>query len=368
MKRTLLYNRHKALSARFVVFAGYEMPLQYTGVIDEHHAVRKSAGIFDVSHLSRIEINGKDTISLINKLITTDLEKLKQGYSQYTFLCNENGGIIDDLLVYKKPDDSIFLCGNAINRGKVAAWLKKHAVSLSADKAGYNVVIKDITDATCQIAIQGPEAQKILQSHASTKLSEIKKFAFAEINFDDIILLVSRTGYTGEDGFELYITASMAESVWDRLLSGGAAPNLKPAGLGARDTLRLEMGYLLYGHDIDQKTTPLEAGLERFILFEKSDFIGKEALITQRQNGLKRILIGFEMIDKGIPRQGYRILAKETEIGAVTSGNMSPTLKKGIGLGYVDIGYNKTGNEIIIDIREKALLARVVSLPFYRKK
>ncbi|MBI5043850.1 MAG: glycine cleavage system aminomethyltransferase GcvT [Nitrospirae bacterium] len=359
MKRTPMYNRHKDLGARFIEFAGWEMPLQYAGVIEEHHAVRKSAGLFDVSHLTRIEIKGKDAISFINKLITTDLEKLKQGYSQYTLLCNENGGIIDDLLLYKKPDGSILLCANAINREKIIAWLNNHSSS-------YNIDISDITDTTSQIAIQGPEAQGILQKITSTNLSEIKRFAFAEINFDGINLLVSRTGYTGEDGFEIYSPASIAESVWDRLIATGSASNLKPAGLGARDTLRLEMGYLLYGHDIDEKTTPLEAGLERFVSFEKENFIGREALIAQRQNGIKRRLIGFEMIDNGIPRQGYKMLAKGIEIGAVTSGNISPTLKKGIGIGYVNIGYDKTGDEIMIEIRGKAVLAKVVSLPFYQ--
>ncbi|MBI5182319.1 MAG: glycine cleavage system aminomethyltransferase GcvT [Nitrospirae bacterium] len=359
MKRTPLHNRHKALGTRFIEFAGWEMPLQYSGVIEEHHAVRKSAGLFDVSHLTRIEIKGKDTIPFINKLITTDLEKLKHGQSQYTFLCDKNGGIIDDLLVYKRPDGSIFLCANAINREKVIAWLEKYA-------SNYNVDIKDITDTFSQIAIQGPEAQGILQKLTSTNLPGIKRFSFADINFDGINLLVSRTGYTGEDGFEIYPSASIAESVWDKLLATGAASGLKPAGLGARDTLRLEMGYLLYGNDIAQKTTPLEAGLERFVSFEKESFIGKATLIAQKQNGIKRRLLGFELIDKGIPRQGCRILAKGIEIGVVTSGNMSPTLKKGIGLGYVNIGYDKIGDEIEIEIRGKAVLARVVSLPFYQ--
>ncbi|MFZ3065397.1 MAG: glycine cleavage system aminomethyltransferase GcvT [Nitrospirota bacterium] len=358
MKQTPLYNRHKALGARFVEFAGWEMPLQYSGVIEEHHAVRKSSGLFDVSHLTRIEINKKDAISFINKLITTDLEKLKQGHSQYTLLCDENGGIIDDLLLYKKPDASILLCANAINREKVIAWLEKHA-------ATYDVDIKDITDAFAQIAIQGPDAQGILQKLTSTNLSEIKRFDFAEISFDSTILLVSRTGYTGEDGFEIYPSASIAESIWDKLIATGAAFGLKPAGLGARDTLRLEMGYLLYGHDMDQKTTPLEAGLGRFVSFEKGDFIGRAALIAQRQDGIKKRLIGFELIDKGIPRQGCKILAKGIEAGIVTSGNMSPTLKKGIGLGYVNIGYDKIGEEIAVEIRGKAVLAKVVSLPFY---
>ena len=360
MKQTPLYSRHKALGARFIEFADWEMPLQYASVLEEHRAVRKSAGLFDVSHLTRIEIKGKDAVPFINKLITTDLEKLKQGYSQYTLLCDEKGGIIDDLLLYKKPDGSILLCANAINREKVIVWLKNHS-------SNYNVEIRDITDATAQIALQGQEAQKVLQKLTSTNLSEIKRFAFAEINFDDITLLVSRTGYTGEDGFEIYPPASIAESVWDKLLATGAASGLKPAGLGARDTLRLEMGYLLYGNDIDEKTTPLEAGMERFISFEKGDFIGKEALITQRQEGIRRRLIAFELIDKGIPRQGCKMLAKGIEIGVVTSGNMSPTLKKGIGLGYLSVGYDKIGDEIAIEMRGKAVLAKVVSLPFYRK-
>lgn len=360
MNTTPLYNRHKALGARFVEFAGWEMPLQYSGVIEEHHAVRKSAGLFDVSHLARIEIKGENAIPFINKLITTDFEKLKQGNSQYTLLCDENGGIIDDLLLYKRPDGSIFLCANAINREKIIAWLKNHS-------SHYNVEIRDVTDAFAQIALQGPAAKGILQKLTSTNLSEIKKFAFVEINFNGITLLSSRTGYTGEDGFEIYPSASIAESVWDKLIATGAASGLKPAGLGARDTLRLEMGYLLYGHDIDQKTTPLEAGLGRFVSFEKEDFIGRTALIAQSQKGIKRRLIGFELIDKGIPRQGCKILAKGIEIGAVTSGNMSPTLKKGIGLGYVNIGYDKIGEEIAVEIRGKNVLARVVSLPFYKK-
>ena len=360
MKQTPLYNKHKELGARFIEFAKWEMPLQYSGVIEEHHAVRKAAGLFDVSHLTRIEIKGKDAISSINKLITTNLEKLKQGHSQYTLLCDENGGIIDDLLLYKSPDGSIFLCANAINKEKVIAWLEKYASTYSVD-------IKDITDAFAQIALQGPEAQGILQKLTPTNLSEIKRSAFAEISFDGITLLASRTGYTGEDGFEIYPSASETETVWDKLIATGAESGLKPAGLGARDTLRLEMGYLLYGHDIDEKSTPLEAGLGRFVSFEKGNFIGRAALIAQRQNGIRRRLIGFELIDKGIPRAGCKILAKGIEIGAVTSGNMSPTLKKGIGLGYVNIGYEKIGEELSVEIRGKNVLAKVVSLPFYKK-
>lgn len=364
MKKTPLYNRHKELGARFVEFAGWEMPLQYSGVIEEHHAVRKSAGLFDVSHLSRVEVKGKEAAPFINRMITTDLEKLKEGYSQYTLLCDENGGIIDDLLVYKKGykkgDGSIFLCGNAVNSEKVLKWLEEHASPSDAE-------VRDITDTSAQIAIQGPEAMGILQRLTGSNLSEIKRAATAEIKFNGITLLVSRTGYTGEDGFEIYLPSPMAESVWDRLFSTGAVSGLKPAGLGARDTLRLEMGYLLYGFDIDQNTNPIEAGLERFVSFEKSDFIGKEALIRKKQEGIKRRLIGFELIDRGIPRQGYRIIAKGIEIGTVTSGNISPTLKKGIGLGYVTGGYYRVGEEIMIDIRKKTALARVVALPFYRR-
>lgn len=361
MKKTPLYNRHKELGARFVEFASWEMPLQYSGVIEEHHAVRKSAGLFDVSHLSRVEVKGKEAAPFINRMITTDLEKLKEGYSQYTLLCDENGGIIDDALVYIKGDGSIFLCGNAVNRENVLKWLEEHA-------SPSDVEVRDITDTSAQIAIQGPEAMGILQRLTGSNLSEIKRAATAEIKFNGITLFVSRTGYTGEDGFEIYSSSSAAESVWNRLLEAGVVSGLKPAGLGARDTLRLEMGYLLYGFDIDQNTNPIEAGLERFVSFEKSDFIGKEALIRKKQEGIKRRLIGFELIDRGIPRQGYRIIAKGLEIGTVTSGNISPTLKKGIGLGYVTGGYYHVGEEVMIDIRKRTSLSKVVALPFYRKR
>ncbi len=360
MKRTPLYNRHKELGARFIEFAGWEMPLQYSGVFEEHYAVRKSAGLFDVSHLARIEVRGKEAAPFVNLLITTDLERLKEGCAQYTFLCDKNGRIIDDLLVYKKGEGSVFLCANAINREKVVKWLEEYA-------APYNVEIKDLTETTAQLAIQGPEALGILQRLTNSNLSDIKRFSTGEIGFNGITLFISRTGYTGEDGFELYFPSSLAESVWNKLVATGVTSGLKPAGLGARDTLRLEMGYLLYGNDIDQRTTPLETGLAGLISFEKSDFIGREALIKQREEGVKKRLIGFELINRGVPRQGYRIIAKGLEIGTVTSGNISPTLRKGIGLGYVTGGYYKIGEEIMIGIRKKASLARVVSLPFYRK-
>jgi aminomethyltransferase len=358
-KNTPFYNLHEKAGARMVPFAGYNLPLEYSGVISEHINVRNNVGIFDISHMGEICVTGKNAASYLQKVTTNDIYKLKPGKVQYTCFPNGKGGIVDDLLIYQLDEDKYMAVVNAANIEKDMDFMVAHN-SLKAD-------IEDLSGSTAQLALQGPKAVDIMQAVSNSDISGMKSFRFVVGNIGDVDnVTISRTGYTGEDGFELYFNPQKAEAVWDMLNKAGEKYNLKPIGLAARDTLRLEAALCLYGNDIDDTTSPLEAGLDWIVKFnENNDFIDKDVFWQQKTNGVSKKLIGFEMIDRGIPRHGYEILDKESnDIGWVTSGTMSPILKKGIGLGYVKPGYADTGKEIYIRVRKKILKAKTVQTPF----
>lgn len=361
MNRTVLYETHGSLNAQFVEFAGWEMPISYTGVLEEHKAVRTAAGLFDVSHMGRFQVSGQGAKGLLQYLSTADIAGLRPNQACYTLFCNKKGGIIDDLIIYKLERAAYLVCVNASNREKCLNWIKA-----SSDKFS-NVTVEDISDSIAQIAIQGPKSLEILQGLTDVDLSPVKLKNFVQGRLGGMDSYIARTGFTGERGYELFVPAIIAPGIWDSIMKQGEPLGLKPAGLGARDTLRLEMGYLLYGSDMDDNTSPLECSLEKAVDLGKEDFIGKEAILRQKEQGIERRLVGFELLQKGVPRHGYRIYSNGKTLGVVTSGNFSPTFKKGIGLGFVHPKYSKPGAEILIDIRGKVAPAVVVALPFYKK-
>lgn len=358
MKTTALTPKHIALGAKMVEFAGYNMPVSYTGLNDEHITVRNNAGIFDVSHMGEFFIKGPGALDLIQKVTSNDASVLTPGKVQYSCLPNDKGGIVDDLLVYCLDKDYYMLVVNASNIEKDWNWIKAHN-----DKG---VEMKNLSDEYSLMAIQGPKATAILGKLTSVDLTKIPYYNFTIGQFcgiNDIIM--SNTGYTGAGGFEIYCKNADASKIWDAILEAGKAEGLKPIGLGARDTLRLEMAFCLYGNDIDDATSPMEAGLGWITKFNKP-FVNSEVLQKQKQNGVARKLVGFKMIDKGIPRHGYEITdAQGNAIGVVTSGTQSPSLQQAIGMGYVKTEFSKTDAEIYIKIREKLLKAIVVKTPFY---
>lgn len=360
MKETALTKKHIDLGAKMVPFAGYNMPVQYEGLKVEHQTVREVVGVFDVSHMGEFFIEGPKALDLIQKISSNDASKLVPGKAQYSCMTNDKGGIVDDLIIYMIADEQYLLVVNASNIEKDWNWIQQH-----------NHVGAKMTNASDEyslLAIQGPKAAESMQSLTSVNLKEIKFYSFAIDQFagcEDVI--ISATGYTGSGGFEVYIKNKDAEKVWDAVLAAGADYGIQPIGLGARDTLRLEMGYCLYGNDIDDTTSPLEAGLGWITKFTK-DFVNADFLKQQKEEGVKRKLVAFELMDKGIPRQGYSIVdAKGNIIGKVTSGTMSPSLNKAIGLGYVPTDLAVEGSEIFVQIRNKNLAAKVVKLPFYKK-
>ena len=365
LKRTPLYEAHKKLGARIVDFAGWEMPVLYSGIIEEHRAVRNSAGIFDVSHMGEIEIVGREAVKLLQFITVNDVTRLIDNECQYSMMCYPDGGIVDDILVYKLSGERFMLCVNASNADKDYQWILKSLHAGRAEGMFRNAEVKNVSDIMSQISIQGKNSEPILQKITGDDLSVMKHNHFVLTNIDGINALVSRTGYTGEDGFEIYLKNENAERVWNRLLEIGKEYDIKPVGLGARDTLRLEMKYPLYGNDISEKTTPLEAGLSWATKFDKGNFMGRESLLKQKENGIKRKLIGFEMTDKGIPRSHYSIFKGAEQVGEVTSGTMSPSINKAIGVGYVKTEISDVGNEIEIDIRGSHQKAKIVSTPFY---
>jgi aminomethyltransferase len=369
MKRTVLYESHKALGAKLVEFAGWEMPLSYTGVLEEHEAVRTAGGLFDVSHMGRIVVRGGNSRAFLDWIVPSDVGKLRPGAALYTVFCNESGGILDDLFVYKRSRSEFLLCVNASNREKCLRWM-------NASKDRFHVEVEDQSDLMAQIALQGPESLNLLQQMLDLNVPERVKGeletlpvrSFLECPFRGMDALIARTGFSGERGYELFIPYLIAPGLWDSLLAIGKDKGIRPAGLGARDTLRLEMGYLLYGSDMDEQTLPWECGLDRVIDLEKGDFIGREVLQRKKAEGIKRKLVGFEILQKGIPRHGCRIFSEGKAIGVVTSGNFSPSLRRGIGLGYLEPAFSDVGSEILIDVRGKAVPAVVVDLPIYKKK
>lgn len=359
MKKTALYETHKKSGGKIVDFAGWMMPVQYEGVRKEHNAVRVNAGIFDVSHMGEIEVTGSQAEHFCQCVTTNDIEKLNEGDAQYTLICNDKGGVVDDVIIYKLKDDYYFMCVNASNTDKAYKWI------LEKSKA-FDVQVKNTSNLYSQIAVQGPKAIDLLNSVFDQDLNLISRFSFGKLRFNDFEVIAARTGYTGEDGFELFFSWDKAENLWNKLMEIGTEFGLKPCGLGARDTLRVEMGYSLYGHEIDEDISPIEAGLKRYVNFNKGDFIGKEALLKQTENGCSRKIIGFEMEERGIPREGYRIFSNGHQIGFVTSGTFSPSLEKGIGIGLVDIDSNLS-TDYKIEIRGEKKKVEVINFPFYKK-
>jgi len=363
MKPTPFTAKHIALGAKMAEFAGYNMPISYTGINDEHHAVRNNAGIFDVSHMGEFILKGPDALELIQRVTSNDASKISNGKAQYSCLTNENGGIVDDLLVYCVEENNVYmLVVNASNIEKDWDWIRKHN--------SRNVEMHNISAKTCLLAIQGPNASRILQALTEMDILNLKYYTFTKGKFAGVDnVLVSATGYTGAGGVEIYFEDKdgAADIIWDAIFAEGGPKGLRPIGLGARDTLRLEMGYCLYGMDIDDFSTPLEAGLGWITKFTKP-FTASEFLQKQKANGLEKKLVGFEMIDKGIPRHDYKIRDAEGNlIGRVTSGTQSPTLNKAIGMGYVLIDHSQLDKEIFIDIRDKAIKAKVVKIPFVQQ-
>ncbi|MBN1632803.1 MAG: glycine cleavage system aminomethyltransferase GcvT [Ignavibacteria bacterium] len=358
MKKTAFNKIHKQLGAKLVEFAGYEMPVQYEGIISEHKAVRESVGVFDVSHMGEVEIRGKDAYAFVQKLTTNNVSKLSKGKIQYSAMCYENGGVVDDLLVYH-CGDYFMLVINASNIEKDIAWMRKNVFG--------DVEIKDITDDTSLLAIQGKNAINTLQKLTDTDLSKIEyyHFEFGKMAGQDVI--ISHTGYTGEKVcFEIYMSSDIkkSEDMWNAIFEAGEEFNIKPVGLGARDTLRLEYAFRLYGNDMDENSNPIEAGLGWITKLDKGDFIGRDAILKAKEAGLKRKLVGFIINDRFVARHGHEVYSGDKKVGFVASGSPSPMLGKNIGLAYVSEGFNKIGNEIEIMIRDKRVKAEIVKTPF----
>lgn len=360
MKNTALTEKHISLGAKMVPFAGYNMPVQYEGVNIEHETVRNGVGVFDVSHMGEFLLTGPKALDLIQRVTTNDASTLTIGRAQYSCLPNGKGGIVDDLIIYRMKEEQYLLVVNASNIEKDWNWISSHNTE--------GVEMRNLSDDYSLLAIQGPKAVEAMQSLTSVNLSEIKYYHFEVADFAGIEhVIISATGYTGSGGFEIYCKNSEVEQVWNRVFEAGASFGIKPIGLAARDTLRLEMGFCLYGNDIDDTTSPIEAGLGWITKFNK-DFVDRATLEEQKTNGVSRKLIAFEMVERGIPRHDYPIVnAEGTVIGKVTSGTMSPSMKLGIGLGYVTVDHAAVDSDIFIEIREKGVKAKVVKLPFYKK-
>lgn len=360
MKQVPLQHVHEALGAKMVPFAGFNMPVQYEGVNIEHQTVRNGVGVFDVSHMGEFLLTGERALDLIQKVCSNDASTIKVGKAQYTYLPNETGGIVDDLIVYRIKEDQYLLVVNASNIDKDWAWISKHN--------DMGVDMRNLSDDYALLAIQGPKSIEAMQSLTSVNLADIPFYSFEIADFAGIEhVIISATGYTGSGGFEIYCKNDEVEQIWNKVFEAGESFGIKPIGLAARDTLRLEMGFCLYGNDIDETTSPLEAGLGWVTKFTK-DFVNAKNLKKQKEEGLKQKLIGFELVGKGIPRQGYEIVDKDGEvIGKVTSGTMAPSLGKGIGMGYVNIENSQVDTEIFIRIRKNDVAAKIVKTPFYKK-
>ena len=361
VKKTALNEMHRKLGGKLVEFAGWELPIQFKGINEEHLMVREKAGLFDVSHMGEITINGSEALKFVDYLVANDGSKMVENQVMYTFMCNEKGGVVDDLLVYKYTDEKILLVVNASNIEKDYRWIEEQSKN-------FDVTIKNVSEEISQIAIQGPKAQEILQKISNIDLSEIKFFTFnTNVELDGIECLVSRTGYTGEDGFEIYLSNHEATIVAEKILEVGG-DEIQPIGLGARDTLRFEAGLPLYGNELRDDVTPLESGLGFFVKLEVGDFIGKDVLVEQKKEGLKRRTAGFKLIGKGIARGEYKAFADGKEIGVVTTGYKLPGRKESIGIALIDIDYAKIGKEIQIEIRKKLVDAEIISKKFLEKK
>lgn len=359
-QKTPLYEEHLNLKGKVVDFHGWALPIEYEGILQEHEAVRERAGLFDVSHMGEIRIKGQEAEAFVQYLMTNDIKALNDGQIVYTFMCYPDGGVVDDLLVYKYDSEHYYLVVNASNVEKDFQWIKDQRQS-------YKVEIKNESEEVAEVALQGPKAEAILQRLTETPLEEITFFTFKDgvrINGKDC--LVSRTGYTGEDGFEIYMKPEDAREIWQEILKAGEEDEIKPAGLGARDTLRFEAGLPLYGNELSKDITPLEAGFGFFVKFTEEDFIGKSALKKQKEEGLERKIVGFELTKKGIPREGYEVYKDGEKIGYVTTGYLSPTLNKSIGLALIDIEHSKMGSTIQVKIRKREIDATIISKRFLK--
>lgn len=362
MKTTPLNQVHKDLGARMVEFGGWEMPVQYAGVIEEHLAVRQAAGLFDVSHMGEVEVTGRRALDFLQYLTTNDVSRLVDGQVQYSTLCYPDGGVVDDVTLYRSNAEHFMFCVNAANTDKDFAWMQK----VLAESGIEGVTLTNASDNYAQIALQGPRAEDILAGLTDVPLKEISYYHFRQGEVANVPMLISRTGYTGSGGFELYLPPASAVAVWQRLTEAGESCGLVPVGLGARDTLRLEKGYALYGHELSPEISPLEAGLGWIVKLDKGDFVGRDALAAQKESGVPRRWVGLKMIDRGIPREGYPLYSGNRQIGSVTSGTMSPSLKIGIGLALVDSACAVLDAEVEVGIRERRLRARLVRTPFVK--
>lgn len=364
MKELQLSSIHESLGADMEAFAGWGMPIKYGRIASEHLAVRENLGIFDISHMGELRISGENASGLVQYLTSNDVSKLDVGSAHYSTALNERGGTKDDLFVYRTGDLEYMVVANSANTEKLYNWFRDHAEG--------EAKIEDVTLNTVMLALQGPKAQKVLQNVTESNLDEIRRFRTRWINVASVRALVSRSGYTGEDGFEIYIFEQTKENiesavkVWNRLLEAGSEAGIKPCGLGARDSLRLESGFPLYGHELTEEITPLEARIGFTVKFDKGEFIGKEALQEQKEEGVNRRRIGLTMEEKGIPREGYKLIRDEREIGEVTSGGFSPILKTGIAMGYSNVSLDKD-DRVIIKIRGEEKKARIVNWPFHKK-
>lgn len=362
LKKTPLNAAHRALGGKMVDFGGWDMPVQYpAGVIEEHIATRTRAGLFDVSHMGEIWVEGPDAIPFVNRITTNDVTKLIDGQAHYSALPNEDGGVVDDLLVYRVADDRLLLVVNAGTTDKDWEWINKN-------KGDENISLRNASSDYCQIAIQGPKAVEILQELTETDLAPIGYYHFTEGKVDGVDAIISRTGYTGEDGFEVYAAADRAEQLWNKLLETGKEHGILPCGLAARNTLRLESAMSLYGHELSDEISTLEANLGWITKLQKGDFIGRDQIAALKENGLTRKLIGFEMKEPGIARDGFDIYVGDEKVGEVTSGSPAPFLKKNIGLAFLPPEFANVGQEIRIDVRGKRLAAEVVPTPFYKRE
>lgn len=358
-KRTPLYDIHRALGARMIEFGGWEMPVQYRGILAEHQTVRTKVGLFDLSHMGEIEVSGPRALEVCQELLVTDVARIHLGQAQYSVLCYPDGGIVDDIIVYHLAAQHYFLCVNAANIEKDFAWL--------ADHNHGRATLLNRSDEYALIAAQGPMASALAQRLTTLDLGRLRRYWSVSGEIAGAPALVARTGYTGEDGFELFVSARRAAEVWHVCLDAGRTDEVAPIGLGARDTLRLEAGYLLYGNDIDAQTTPLEAGLQRLVKFDKGEFVGRDALLQQHTAGITKQLIGLTMDAPGIPRHGYELYADGQSIGVVTSGTQAPSLGVGIAMGYVPPKHAVEGTPLMVNIRGRHVPARVVARPFYRR-
>jgi aminomethyltransferase len=361
LKKTALNARHRTHGGRMVAYAGWDMPVEYSGIVEEHLAVRTRAGIFDVSHMGEIEIAGRDALAGVQHITTNDAARLKQGQAQYSALTTPAGTFVDDVLVYRLAVEHYLLVVNAGNTDKAYGWIAEQTKSVG------DVVVVNASSRYALIAVQGPQALGVLQSLTGVDLRAVRTYSFAHGEVAGVRAMISRTGYTGEDGFELFIPPNSAERVWMAVLEAGKGVSLLPAGLGARDTLRLEAAMRLYGQDIDETTTVLEAGLGWVVGWDKGDFIGRDALMKQKESGVQRKLAGFELVEPGIARHGYEVWVGDAKVGVVTSGTQTPFLKKSIGMAYLPADRSTPGTEFHIDIRGRHARARVVPLPFYKR-